>query len=105
MSTRPENRHRTSGTRDVSDAPAPREGLFSDPERREETYTTRRTVKPLAEQHGVSRALVYVWAAERRFAVSRRGRILIDDEFDAFLAARRRTPARCGRPVHIRPMV
>lgn len=52
----------------------------------------RRTVKQLAERHGVSRALIYVWVEERRFPVyrlgakGRRGRILIDDEsFDAFL--------------------
>ena len=47
---------------------------------------TRLTVKQLAERHGVSRAIIYVWVEERRFSVlrigakGRRGRILIDDE-------------------------
>lgn len=45
----------------------------------------RLTVKQLAERHGVSRAIIYVWVEERRFPVlrvgaqGRRGRILIDE--------------------------
>ena len=52
----------------------------------------RQTVKQLAEKHGLSRAIIYLWVEERRFTVyriggqGRRGRILIDDDvFAAFL--------------------
>ncbi len=73
----------------------------------------RLTVKHLAERHGVSRAIIYVWVEERRFPVlrvgakGRRGRILIDeDEFVQFLnsqlvAAGAVQPT--GPLVHIQP--
>lgn len=63
---------------------------------------SRLTVKHLAERHGVSRALIYAWVAERRFpvyrlgATGRRGRILIDSrDFDAFLESLK---VDAGRP-------
>lgn len=52
----------------------------------------RKTVKQLATQFGVSRAIIYVWVDERRFPVFRigsrgtRGRILIEEaDFSTFL--------------------
>jgi hypothetical protein len=72
----------------------------------------RRTVKQLAEIHGLSRAIIYVWVEERRFPVlrvgakGRRGRILIEDEdFMLFLLSQRveAGPVQVSGPlIHIR---
>jgi hypothetical protein len=73
----------------------------------------RSSVKQLADLHGISKAMIYVWVEERRFPVyrigaqGRRGRILIDDEtFSAFLTTQRieAGPVQSTGPLsHIRP--
>ena len=72
----------------------------------------RFTVKQLAEQYGVSKALIYLWVEERRFsffrlgAIGRRGRILIEeDTFSNFINSQKveAGPVQVSGPlVHIR---